>query len=52
VIAKYRDRRISPKNLILVGPDVMAHQQARSSARSPFDGGVVNNSEYMASEKL
>ncbi|RKP05880.1 hypothetical protein THASP1DRAFT_25700 [Thamnocephalis sphaerospora] len=47
VLAKYRDRRISPKNLVLVGPDVMAHQQARSSARTPFDGGVVCNSEYM-----
>ncbi|KAI9593329.1 hypothetical protein BDF19DRAFT_415439 [Syncephalis fuscata] len=49
VIAKYRDRRLSPKNLILVGADVAAHPQTRPIARSPFDDGIVCNSEYMAS---
>jgi hypothetical protein len=47
IIAKYRDRRLSAKNLVLVGADVAAHQQTRSIARTPFDDGIVCNSEYM-----
>lgn len=45
-VARYRDRK-SAQSITLVGHDVYRDLSLRSSIRSPFDGPVITNWDYM-----
>ncbi|KAJ2402926.1 Nuclear actin-protein involved in chromatin remodeling [Coemansia sp. RSA 2559] len=49
IVAKYRNRKISPDLLLLVGTDVQSDPMAKSSVRSGFDNGVLTNFDVMES---
>ncbi|KAJ2709258.1 Nuclear actin-protein involved in chromatin remodeling [Coemansia spiralis] len=49
VAARYRNRKLSADPILLVGRSVHSDPIAKSSIRSPFDGGVVTNFDAMES---
>ncbi|KAJ1773843.1 Nuclear actin-protein involved in chromatin remodeling [Coemansia sp. RSA 1813] len=49
IVAKYRNRKISPDLILLVGTDVQSDPMAKSSVRSGFDNGVLTNFDAMES---
>lgn len=46
VVSRYRDRK-ALKTLTLVGNDVLRDQSIKSSLKSPFDGPLVTNWDYV-----
>ncbi|KAJ2783211.1 Nuclear actin-protein involved in chromatin remodeling [Coemansia javaensis] len=47
LVTRYRNRKVSADQIMLVGSSVHSDPMAKSSIRSPFDGGVVTNFDAM-----
>ncbi|KAJ2403989.1 Nuclear actin-protein involved in chromatin remodeling, partial [Coemansia sp. RSA 2530] len=47
MVSKYRNRKVSADQLLLVGNDVHIDPMAKASIRSAFDNGIVTNFDVM-----
>ncbi|ODV94205.1 hypothetical protein PACTADRAFT_44513 [Pachysolen tannophilus NRRL Y-2460] len=48
IVSRYRDRKLT-KTLTIVGNDIYLEPSVKSSSKSPFDGNLVTNWDYVES---